>query len=151
MEIIDIGKVDSFLEEYIYLCSLEWGKRRTKEELNDYVKKKKIKILDDERVLRILGLVSDGILIGFVSLLVYDGCYRKDLTPWYATMYVKKEYRNKGYSKILNDAIINEAYKLGYDKVYLKTSLVNYYEKFGAIYIEKLYNDESLYYIDLNK
>lgn len=45
---------------------------------------------------------------------------RKDLTPWYATMYVKEEYRNKGYSKLLNDAVLKEAVKLGYKRVYLK-------------------------------
>ena len=64
-------------------------------------------------------------------------------------MYVKKEYRNKGYSKILNDAILKEAKNLGYKKVYLKSDLINYYEKFGAKYIEKLNNGENLYYIDL--
>lgn len=63
-------------------------------------------------------------------------------------MYVKKEYRNKGYSKILNNAIINEAKKLGYKKIYLKTDLINYYEKFGAKFMEKL-TKENLYYIDL--
>ena len=52
--------------------------------------------------------------------LITDGEERKDLTPWYATMYVKKEYRGKGYSKLLNDAILKEANNLGYNKIYLK-------------------------------
>ena len=64
-------------------------------------------------------------------------------------MYVLKEYRSKGYSKILNNAILNEAKLLGYKKIYLKTELVNYYEKFGAIYIENLNDKEKLYYIEL--
>ena len=72
-----------------------------------------------------------------------------DLTPWYATMYVKKEYRHKEYSKILNNELLKEAKKLGYSKVYLKSDLINYYEKFGAKYIETLNNGEKLYYIDL--
>ena len=63
-------------------------------------------------------------------------------------MYVKKEYRGKGYSKILNDAILTEAKNRNFDKVYLKTDLENYYEKFGAVYIENLSNGEKLYYID---
>ena len=71
------------------------------------------------------------------------------LTPWYATMYVKKEFRGKGYSKILNEEILKEARRLGYKKVYLKSELINYYEKFGAKYIEDLDNGEKLYYIDL--
>lgn len=65
-------------------------------------------------------------------------------------MYVKKEYRGNGHSEVLNDAILKEAKKLGYKKVYLKSDLVNYYEKFGAIYIDKLKNGENLYYIELD-
>ena len=64
-------------------------------------------------------------------------------------MYVKKEYRKKGYSKLLNDALLKKTKSLGYTKVYLKSNLVNYYEKFGAIFIEKLNNGESLFYINL--
>ena len=63
-------------------------------------------------------------------------------------MYLKKDYRGKGYSRLLNDAILIEAKKLGYDRVYLKSNLVNYYEKFGAIYIKTLDNGENLYYIN---
>jgi hypothetical protein len=50
---------------------------------------------------------------------------------------------------LLNDAIINEARNLGYNKIYLKSDWVNYYEKFGAKYIEDLECGEKLYYIDL--
>ena len=79
----------------------------------------------------------------------YEDDETTPLTPWYATMYVKQEFRGRGYSKILNEEIIKEAKRLGYDKVYLKSELINYYEKFGAKYIEDLDNGEKLYYIDL--
>ena len=72
-----------------------------------------------------------------------------DLGPWYATMFVKEEFRGNGYSKILNDAILDEARKRGFSKLYLKSDLVNYYEKFGAKYVENLSNGEKLYYIEL--
>ena len=64
-------------------------------------------------------------------------------------MCVKEKYRGKGYSKILNNAILEEAKRLGYQKVYLKSALKNYYEKFGAKYIETLKNGEKLFYIEL--
>ena len=112
---------------------------------------KKKKILTGDKVLKVLGLIKNNNLIGFISLFKYDGDERRDLTPWYATMYIKKEYRGKGYSKILNNAILKEADKLGYKKVYLKTNLINYYEKFGAQYIEKMSNGDQLYYYDLSK
>lgn len=64
-------------------------------------------------------------------------------------MYVKKEYRNQGYSRLLNDAILNEAKKRNFETLYLKTDLSNYYEKFGAIFIKELNNNEKLYKFDL--
>lgn len=147
MKIINIKENEEFLNEYIKLCNDEWGSN--KEELEKYIEKKKEKIYKDDKVISILGLVNKDTLIGFISLFKYDGEERKDLTPWYATMYVKKEYRNKGYSKLLNDAILKEAKQLGFKRIYLKTELNNYYEKFGAKYIGKIKNSEKLYYIEL--
>ena len=148
MEVLSIKNNSNFLKEYIRLCSLEWGDSKTEEEMNKYVSEKEKKILEGDKVISILGLIEDNKLIGFISLFKYEEEADK-LTPWYATMYVKKEYRKKGYSKILNNAILDEARKLGYNKVYLKTELINYYEKFGAKYIENLNKEEKLYYIDL--
>ena len=61
----------------------------------------------------------------------------------------KEEFRGKGYSKILNNAILEESKKRGFKKLYLKTNLINYYEKFGAIYLETLNNGEKLYYFSV--
>lgn len=148
MEIINIKNNDNYLTEYIKLCNLEWGNK--KDNIEKYIIEKKEKILSNDKVISILGLIDENNLVGFISLFKYDGEYRKDLTPWYATMYVKKEYRGKGYSKELNKAILNEAKKLGYTKVYLKTELENYYEKFGAIFQESINDKEKLYYFQLD-
>lgn len=149
MKIINIKYNENYLKEYIYLCSLEWGTRKNDEEMDKYIHNKINKILNEDKVMRIIGLIDNNKLIGFISLFRYDGNERNDLTPWYATMYVKKEYRHKGYSKILNNELLKETKKLGYSKIYLKSDLINYYEKFGAKYIETLNNGEKLYYIDL--
>lgn len=148
MKIINIKNKSDYLREYIKLCSLEWGTPKSKDEMNTYVINKEKRILNGDKVISILGLINEDKLIGFISLFKYENDL-KELTPWYATMYVKEEYRKNGYSKILNDAILEEARKLGYSKVYLKTELLNYYEKFGAIYIRNLNDKEKLYYIDL--
>ena len=88
-------------------------------------------------------------LVGFISLFKTDGEERQDLTPWYATMYVKEEFHKKKYSKILNEVILKGARRLGYKKIYLKSDLISYYEKFGAKYMEDLKNGQKLYFIDL--
>ena len=139
-----------FLEEYFYLSSLEWGNSYKKDNYKSILNKRVSDVLNgiNDNIILVLGLIDDDKLIGFISLFKYDDNY--DYTPWYATMYVKEEYRAKHYSKILNDALIEEARKLGYEKIYLKSELINYYEKFGAKYIKNLSNKEKLFYMDIN-
>lgn len=88
-------------------------------------------------------------MIGFISIFPNDCEECPSLTPWYATMYVKKQYRKKGYSKILNDAILEEAKVRRYKEIFLKTNLNNYYEKFGAKFVKYLSNNEKLYKFEL--
>lgn len=149
MEIINIKNNRKYLKEYCKLCSLTWGIKKTDEEMKKYINDKIKKINNNDKIILILGLIDNMELLGFISLFNYDGDERKDLVPWYSTMYVKKQYRGLGYSKILNESLLQEAKKLGFDKVYLKSNLINYYEKFGAKYIETLNNHEKLYYIQL--
>ena len=151
MNIINITNNNNYLLEYFSYCSKEWGSKKSNLELKEYAQNKTKELLKNknDKIISILALIENNKLIGFISLFNYDGEYKKELTPWYATMFVKKKFRNKGYSKILHYAILTEAKKLGYSKIYLKTYLTNYYEKFGAIYIEKLPNNENLYYIKL--
>ena len=147
MEIIKINNNDNYLKEYIMLCNEEWGNK--KNQLKKYIEEKIKQIHSDSKVISILALIHDDKMIGFISLFKNDGEKRKYLTPWYATMYVKKEYRNRGYSKLLNNAILKEAKNLGYKKAYLKTTLNNYYEKFGAKFYSALDNKEKIYYIEI--
>ena len=127
MELVDIKSNIEYLKEYIKCCTLEWGKPKSDEELNDYINKKAEKILSNnyDNLICAIGLIKNNVLIGFISLFKTDGDERQDLTPWYATMYVKKEYRGLGYSKILNSSIINEAKRLGYDMDLISIMLVS--------------------------
>lgn len=152
LEIYNIKDKQEYLREVAILTEKEWGKQNlSKEEFEEKVDKKigKIKKLFDDKYYCKLILLDDDKLVGFISIFPRDGEERKELSPWYSTMYVKKEYRKKGYSKILNDAILKEAKKRNIKRIYLKTSLSNYYEKFGAKYIENLQNGEKLYYINI--
>lgn len=149
MKIINLKDNKEYLRESIKLCSLEWGEPKNDSEMEKYINTKEKKILEGDKVISILGLVDGDTMLGFISLFKYEDDKTTPLTPWYATMYVKQEFRGKGYSKILNEEILKEAKRLGYNKVYLKSELINYYEKFGAKYIEDLDNGEKLYYIDL--
>ncbi len=150
LEVFNIKDKLEYLDEVANLEYLEWASKpneNSKQRIENKINKI-INNLDRNNFCKLI-LLKDDKLIGFISLFDTDGDEKKEFTPWYATMYVKKEYRGNGYSKILNKAILNEARKRGFNKVYLKSDLNNYYEKFGAVYLEKLKNGEKLYYIDI--
>ena len=151
LNIYDLKEKQEYLQEVAILTEKEWGKYSSKEEFYKKVENKILKIKSNFNNIKYckLILLDDKVLVGFISIFPSDGEERKDLSPWYATMFVKKEFRNKGYSKILNNAILSEAKRRGFKKIYLKTDLVNYYEKFGAKYMQDLSNGEKLYYINL--
>ena len=152
LKIYNIEEKQEYLEEVASLTQKEWGKQNlSKKQFCEKVNKKieKIKKLFKNRYYCKLILLDNGKLVRFISIFPTDVEEKKELSPWYSTMYVKEEYRKKGYSKILNDAILKEAKKRKIKRIYLKTSLDNYYEKFGAKYIGRLENNEKLYYIDL--
>ena len=111
--------------------------------MNNKIKKIENDLLRDDFCK--LVLLNDDELIGFISIFPYDCDECIELTPWYATMFVKENYRGKDYSKILNDVILKEAKNRNYEEIYLKTTLENYYEKFGAELIRGLDSGEKLY------
>jgi predicted GNAT family N-acyltransferase len=150
MNIVDLKNDKALLKEYLKICNLEWGKPLTDQELESKVESKTNLILSGQNIniIAALGLIDGDNLIGFISLLKKDEVDMESLTPWYGTMFVKKEHRKKGHSRILNEAILKEAKKLNYNKVYLKTTLENYYEKFGAKYLLSIGN-EKIYYFDI--
>ena len=152
LKIYNIKEKQEFLREVAILTQKEWGsKTNSEEEFRAKINKKISKIINNfnNPLYCKLVLLDDDILIGFISIFPTDGDERKDLSPWYATMYVKEEFRGKGYSKILNNAILEEAKKKKINRLYLKTTLDNYYEKLGAKFLEILENGEKIYCFEI--
>ena len=146
MKIYDLKNKMEYLDEVVKLEYEEWAsnKEENKQARLESKKEKILKLFSNKSFCKLI-LVDNMKLIGFISIFPNDSDEEKNLTPWYSTMYVKKEYRNNGYSKVLNDAILKEAKKRGFSVIYLKTDLENYYDKFGAIFIKRLNSKEKLY------
>lgn len=152
MKIYNITEKQEFIREVAELTQKEWGsKTNAQEEFENKVNNTIEKILsrmNDENYCKLV-LVDNNVLIGFISIFPHDGEEKKELSPWYATMFVKSEYRGMGYSKLLNNAVLDEAKRRGFQKLYLKTKLENYYENFGAKFLEMLESGERLYFFEL--
>lgn len=150
MKIFDLKNKQEYLKEVMELEFKEWSSASISE-MDEKVKKKIDKYFEyvDDKYFCKLILLDEENLVGFISIFPQDGDFEKELSPWYATMYVKKEYRGRCYSKVLNDAILEETRKRGIETIYLKTELINYYEKFGAVYIKDLSDKERLLKFEL--
>ena len=150
MKIYNLKDKLNYLDEVANLEYEEWAnnKEENKSERIE-IKKEKICNAFNNKFFCKLILIDNDDLIGFISIFPNDCEEEMELTPWYATMYVKEKYRNNGYSRILNDAILKEARNRKITKLYLKKNLQNYYEKFGAIFVKKLKSGEHLYKFEL--
>lgn len=102
MKIYNLKDKIEYVEEVAQLEYEEWADNKEIDKVNR-ISKKKNKIINmfNEKSFCKLILLDEEKLIGFVSIFPYDCDELPDLTPWYATMYVKKEYRKKDIPKYL--------------------------------------------------
>ena len=132
LEIYNIKDKQEYLKEIAELTQKEWGSGTNSiEEFNAKIDKKINKIisnLNNPNYCKLI-LLQDNTLVGFISIFPHDCDERPDLSPWYATMYVKEKFRGNGYSKLLNDAILKDAKSRGFTKIYLKTDLIKIWRK----------------------
>ena len=148
-KIYDLKDKKEYLKEVATLEYNEWANNK-EEDYQARIERKiaKINSLFSEKNFVKLILLNSEELIGFVSMFPNDCEEYKELTPWYATIYIKKNYRNKGYSKVLTKAILEKAKTMNIKQLYLKTKLKGYYEKLGAKYYKNLNEEENIYYFD---
>jgi len=69
-------------------------------------------------------------IIGSFGLIDNDFMVRKDLLSWLCALYVEKSERGKSLGSRLLAHGRQEAKALGFDKLYLRTDHVGYYEKY---------------------
>ncbi|MDE6580151.1 MAG: GNAT family N-acetyltransferase [Ruminiclostridium sp.] len=77
-------------------------------------------------------LEQDNEIMGFYQLVYNDKLtYYTDLSPFVATLFVDEGARGHRYSEIMLTHAKSETTKLGYDKLYVSTDHIGFYEKFG--------------------
>lgn len=77
-------------------------------------------------------MLKDNRIIGFYQLIEQELLVRKDLSPWIAPLFIDKSERGQGLGALLlQHARKTVGGQLGYDKVYLTTDHIQYYEKYG--------------------
>ena len=74
-------------------------------------------------------------IIGSYGLIENDFMVREDLCPWLCALYVEPAERGKHLGAQLLEHSREEAAKLGFEKVYLNTDHIGYYEKYNWRYM----------------
>ncbi len=122
----------------------EWGKGS----FEDKLERLKQKAGND----KCYAIYDDDTIVATFVVCENDIPNRKDLNPNLACVCVDERFRGKGYGSV----VLTESKKvfkdLGVSRAYLKTTLKNFYEKVGWVYMESFISDEGeekIYFLDL--
>lgn len=153
IEIDYLANNQQFLREVAGYWCREWSKSWDEEAIN--IKVEKLKKKANTRDLPILFVSKDGDrLVGTAGLFKEDLDGREDLSPWLGGVYVKEEYRNKGFATEMINRVLELAKDLGYKRLYLYTeSASGLYQKLGWTFMEDTKSPRGIpskiFYLDL--
>ena len=81
-------------------------------------------------------LSENGEPAAFCTLSQKDAIDDERLYPWIGFVYTAEEFRGKRLSEAVIRAALETASEKGFEKVYLTTDHIGFYEKYGFVYLE---------------
>ena len=98
-------------------------------------------------------LELDDKIIGGAGLITNDFISRGDLYPWLCALFIDEAHRGNNYAQLLVKKAKDDTKSFGFDSMYLSTSHIGYYEKYGFKYIGPGYHpweeESRIYEIEL--
>ena len=85
-------------------------------------------------------LEKDSVIIGCAGLIANDFISRMDLYPWLCALFIDENHRGNFYSSLLINKAKEDTAKAGFERMYLSTAHVGFYEKLGFTYIGQGYH-----------
>ena len=151
MKIIKVNKDDRIFKEILliykdWIGSSSYGFDLKKE------KEKYINSFKEDKLPNLYALIINDTLIGMYEINEKDHIDDYPYTPYLANVFIKEEYRGKGYSKDLIEHSIKSCKLLNYKKMYLHTRHKNLYERYGYKFLKEVetpYGSKRIYELDL--
>lgn len=126
MEIISIREHPEYVSQCIQYFSEKWGlDNRIYEDCITHSLKA------DSPLPRFYLMIKDKKIIGAYSIIINDFVSRQDLWPYLSALYIEESERGNALGSVLLNHGREEAFKLGFSKIYLCTDHIQYYEKYG--------------------
>ena len=154
MKILNLKDHPEYIEEVSYLLYKQWQEPNDWLSLEDTIKRTKNIFKAKNWIPTMLIAIENDKLLWTVSLWISDIPERQDLFPFLASLYVKKEFRNKWVWRKLVNNIEKIAKENWWNKLYLydDSNIENLYTKYWYSFLEddtyKWYTYK-IYYKDL--
>ncbi|MDL2215381.1 GNAT family N-acetyltransferase [Dysgonomonas sp. OttesenSCG-928-M03] len=85
-------------------------------------------------------LKKDNEIIGCAGVITNDFISRMDLYPWICAVYIEENQRGHSYAALLLEKAKIDMKDAGFEAIYLSTSHIGFYEKYGFEYIGQGYH-----------
>ena len=148
MEKVSIKKIDRLTKDILDITTrwmYEWWGTEENYKYDDIYAYMKNSFNKDKLPQTFIMYLDDKI-IGMYQITYRDLFVRPNIYPWVANIYIDKEYRNKGYGKILISSIKNIVKEnTTFNELFLYTTHKNLYEKYGWECIEAIDRNNKLY------
>ncbi len=138
LEIINIREHPEYLDRAVdYFASKWWVPRIVYQDAISH------SITTDSPLPRWYLTLKGDTIIGSFGLINNDFNSRQDLYPWLCALYVEESERGHALGARLLEYGRAEAAKLGFNKLYISTGHIGYYERYGCEYIGNSYGADS--------
>jgi len=132
MKIISVKHNPDYCQKAIRYVQKHWANQDTMMVFENCISNS----LDTKKSLPQWYLLVDGdLIIGCSGLVTNDFISRMDLYPWFCALYIEEEYRGNAYSSLLLQKAKTDAKIAGFEYLYLSTSHIGLYERYGFTYI----------------
>ncbi len=131
MVVINIRENPGYKEKAISYFQSKWASEESKMVYEDCISRS---IVTASPLPNWYLLLDNDKIIGCAGLIANDFISWEDAWPWLCALHIEEEYRGNSLGEVLIEYIKKDTAKLGFDKLYLCTDHIDYYEKYGFSY-----------------